>query len=127
VDHVVAAAPAQLQGLLRTELLRNRSLLRGNPNPGAIGSDFNRLGIDSWPDVYALNARNERRRELLQELIDWRNAVAHQDFDPVAHGGDPTLHLPRIRAWRRAVNTLARSFDRAMYNYLGTLLGNAPW
>jgi hypothetical protein len=104
-----------------------RSLDRGNPHPGAIGSDFHRLGADIWREVYTLDARNERRRELLQELIDWRNAIAHQDFDPVALGGIPTLHLARVRAWRSAVNALARSFDQAMYNYLQRVVGTAPW
>jgi hypothetical protein len=101
---VIGIVPAQLQGFLRAELVWNRSLDRGNPHPGAIGSDFNRLGVDFWAEVYALEARNERRRELLQELIDWRNAIAHQDFAPVAPRGTPTLHLSSARVetcgWR---------------------------
>jgi hypothetical protein len=64
---------------------------------------------------------------LLQELVDWRNAIAHQDFDPVAAGAIPTLHLVRDRAWRTAVGALARYFDQAMYNYLQGLRGRAPW
>jgi hypothetical protein len=112
---------------LRAEFIWNRSLGIGNPNPGAVGSNFNRLGIDFWTEVYALDARNERRRELLQELLDWRNAIAHQDFDPVAPESPPTLHLARVRGWRSAVGTLARSFDRVMYNYLQALLGGGPW
>ena len=127
VDHVVALTQPQLQGFLRVEFIWNRSLGKGNPHPGAIGSDFNRLGIDFWTEVYALDARNERRRELLQDLVDWRNAIAHQDFDPVAPGGHATLHLARVRGWRSAVSALARTFDQAMYNYLQALLGSSPW
>ena len=127
IDRLVAIVPVQLQVLLSTEFAWNRSLDRGNPHPGAIGSDFDRLGVDIWAEVYALDARNDRRRELLQELIGWRNAIAHQDFDPVAPGGMPTLHLARVRAWRSAVNALARSFDQAMYNYLQAVVGTAPW
>ena len=127
VDHVVALLPPQVQGFMRREFLWNRSLARGNPHPGAIGSDFDRLGVDIWAGVYALDARNNRRRELLQQLVDWRNAIAHQDFDPVVPGGIPTLHLARVRAWRSAVNALVRSFDQAMYNYLLGLGGPAPW
>jgi hypothetical protein len=127
IERLIAIVPAQLQGPLRLEFTWNRSLDRGNPHPGAIGSDFNRLGADIWREVYALDARNERRRELLQELIDWRNAIAHQDFDAVAPGGIPTLHLARVRAWRSAVNALARSFDQVMYNYLQRVVGTAPW
>jgi len=127
IDHIVSIIPAQLRGFLRVELIWNRGLSRGNPHPGAIGSDFNRLGVDFWPEVYALDARNERRRELLQELIDWRNAIAHQDFDPVTSGGNATLHLARVKSWRNSVGALARFFDQAMYNYLSGLLNTAPW
>jgi hypothetical protein len=127
VDHVVAIVPPQLQIFLREEYHWNRSLSRGNPHPGAIGSDFNRLGIDFWVAVYALDARNERRRNLLQELVGWRNAIAHQDFDPVAPGGVATLHLARVRGWRSAANVLARCFDQVMFDYLQPLLGGAPW
>ena len=127
VDHIVAIAPAQLRAFLRVEFIWNRTLGRGNPHPGAIGSDFNRLGVDLWTEVYALDSRNQRRRELLQELNEWRNAIAHQDFDAVAPGGIPTLHLARVRGWRSAVHALARYFDQAMYNYLRGLLGTGPW
>jgi hypothetical protein len=127
VERLVAIVPVQFQDLLSTEFTWNRSLDRGNPHPGTIGSDFNRLGVDIWREVYALDARNERRRELLQELIDWRNAIAHQDFDPVAPGGIPTLHLARVRAWRSAVNALVRAFDQVMYNYLQRVVGATPW
>jgi hypothetical protein len=64
---------------------------------------------------------------LLQELVDWRNAIAHQDFDLVSPGGTPTLHLARVRGWRSALDALARHFDQAMYNYLRVLLGGVPW
>jgi hypothetical protein len=127
VDHIVSIVPPQLQACIRTELVWNRSLGRGNPHPGAIGSDFNRLGVDFWSAVYALDARNDRRRELLQEMIKWRNAIVHQDFDPILLGGTSTLHLARVRDWRRAVNVLARSFDQAMCNYLQALRGSVPW
>jgi hypothetical protein len=127
VDYIVATLPVQLRPFVRAEFNGNRSLSKGNPHPGAIGSDFNRLGIVFWADIYQLDARNDRRRELLQELIDWRNAIAHQDFNPIAAGGNPVLHLATVRGWRRALNALARHFDLAMYNYLSTLLPAPPW
>jgi hypothetical protein len=125
VDHIVGLVPAQLQTFLRAEFLFSRSLDRHNPQPGSIGSDFNRLGIDFWTVVYATGARNQRRREILEELNRWRNAIAHQDFDAV--GGNQSLHLARVRRWRRAVAALADNFDRAMYDYLRGLLGASPW
>jgi hypothetical protein len=65
IDHMVAVVPLRLQALLRVEFIWNRSLDKGNPHPGAIGSDFNRLGVDFWTEVYGLHASNQRRRELL--------------------------------------------------------------
>jgi hypothetical protein len=125
IDHIVAATPANFQVFLRIEFVWNRTLDKGNPHPGGIGSDFNRLGVQFWPSVTALDARNERRQELLQELIDWRNAIAHQDFRGV--GGNSTLHVARVRGWRRAAGALADRFDAAMRDYLTGLLGATPW
>jgi hypothetical protein len=124
VEHIVGIVPTPLQGLLRAEFIWNRSLDKGNPHPGAIGSDFNRLGVDFWTAVYSLQSRNDARREKLDELIEWRNAIAHQDFSKV---GPPTLQLGSVRRWRRAVSVLAENFDQVMYNYLSGLLPAAPW
>ena len=126
IEHIVGIAPTQLQALMRTEFLWNRGLDRGNPHPGAIGSDFNRLGVNLWAETYTLDTRNEGRRRKLQELVDWRNAIAHQDFNSVAPAGNSTLHLSDVKAWRSAVNVLARNFDRVMYNYLRSI-GAQPW
>src|SRR5712692_5986443 len=52
-------APAVLQSVLRAEYLLNRSLDRGNANPGTIGSDFNRLGVEFWRQVYTDYPRND--------------------------------------------------------------------
>src|SRR6266566_2436691 len=51
VAHLVTVLPPLLRPILRGELTRGRSLDRGNAQPGSIGSDFGRLGIDFWPTV----------------------------------------------------------------------------
>jgi hypothetical protein len=119
--------PVKTKVFVGKSLVSNRSLSRGNPNPGAIGTDFNRLGVAFWTEVDALDDRNERRREMLQELMQWRNAIAHQDFDPISTVGNASLHIARVRAWRRALGALAHDFDKVLYNYLGDLTGNPPW
>lgn len=126
-EHIVATAPVDTQGLIRAQFLWGRQLSRGNPQSGAIGSDFGRLGIPFWDEVYALHAQNQRRRELLDELVAWRNAIAHNDFDPTVFGQNPVLHLVQVRSWRRALNLLSQAFDSVMYNYLAGLLGADPW
>ena len=81
------------------------------PHAGAIGHDFNRLGMAFWELVDTADKRNRRRRDLLDELNRWRNAIAHQDFDPAALGGRVTVTLEMIRSWRSACDMLAVSFD----------------
>ncbi len=127
VDHVIASAPAHLQALVRTQFLWGQPFSRGNPQAGAIGSDFGRLGLPFWEDVYAVHAHNRRRRELLDELMVWRNAIAHNDFDPAVFGPDPILHLPQVRRWRSALNGLCSGFDRVLRSHLTGILGAAPW
>jgi hypothetical protein len=61
----------------------------------------------------------------LQELNDWRNAIAHQNFRNL--GGPTRLQLARIRGWRRACTQLASAFDKVMHQYLKKLTGVSPW
>lgn len=92
-----AVAPSLLQGIPKVEFVQNRKLDTGNPNPGNIGSDFNRLGLNLWNRVTAHDARNTDRRVRLERLNAWRNAIAHQDFDPAKLGGTVTLRLETVR------------------------------
>jgi hypothetical protein len=48
VQHIVRSVPGNLQNVVRGELVSNRKLDRGNPNPGNIGSDFGRIGLLMW-------------------------------------------------------------------------------
>jgi len=113
--------------VLRGELVGDRKLDRGNPNPGNIGTDFARLGLRIRDTVKALDRKNEARKQLLDELNEWRNAIAHQHFDPARLGGRTTLRLSDVNAWRRACNQLARAFDAVTRTHLGALLGSPPW
>ena len=122
-----AVTPTAYEAILRTEFLQNRKLDKGNPNPGNIGTDFNRLGLNFWDDVKAYDARNNGRRIRLQRLNDWRNAIAHQDFDPAKLGGTTTLRLDTIRSWRSACDGLAASFDAVMRTHLILYTGAPPW
>ena len=128
VDHIVSAVdPAILRNVLRIEFTFSRKLDKGNPNPGNIGSDFTRLGLLSfWSDVQSDDARNRDRQSKLECLGDWRNAIAHQDFDPSQSLTPSTLTLPTVRRWRRACNALAVSFDRVAARHLRTI-GCSPW
>ena len=101
------------------------SLLRGVfERSGNVGSDFARFDMDFWSAVKALDARNQRRQDALQDLNEWRNAIAHQDWAKV--GGSPTFRLRTVRVWRSTCRALARSFDRAVRAHLTTMVGRSP-
>ena len=107
---VASVADPNLQQMLGDNLLFGRRLDRGNPNAGNIGSDFNRLGLTFWSLVDARRPENAVRRLALEELSEWRNAIAHQDFSPsMVRAGRPALALAQVRVWRQACNGLART------------------
>lgn len=124
---VRAVFPAVLRPAVRAEFLRDRKLKQGNANPGNIGADFGRLGVAFWPAVLALDKRNRERQNKLGRMNDWRNAIAHQDFDPARLGHSTTLRLAEVRDGRAACDRLADSFDEAMHAYLLPVTGAAPW
>lgn len=128
VDELAAIIPSpEVRDICRLQLTTGRKLDSGNPNPANIDSDFGRLGMDFWPDVIASNPRIQARRAELEALNRWRNAIAHQDFDPAALAGRTELQLADVRRWRATCNALARQFDAAVARHLATILGTAPW
>jgi hypothetical protein len=126
---VVRVLPSTyLQSLIRDELLLSRKMDAGNPNPGNIGADFNRFGLSFWPAVDAAHPRNTRRQRLLEQMSRWRNAIAHNTFDPtMLRGGNPLLSRADVRRWRKACDGLARWFDHIMYDRLRIGTGINPW
>jgi hypothetical protein len=128
VGYIVQIAPAHFQAALADEFAGNRRIDRGNPNPGNLGTDFNRLGIVFWDKVVAHHTRNSERRSALEELNRWRNAIAHQDFSGVTvAGGRTTLHLADVQAWRKVCDGLAKSFDEILRVYILRITSSTPW
>ena len=129
VDHLVAAVlPTSVSSVLRPVLTENRALDRGNANSSSLGSDFGRLGLSFWQEVKATDARAEKWQQRLDQLNDWRNAIAHQSFGKLLRAGSrPVVSLQQVREWRNACKGLARSFDRVIGVHLGSMVGNPPW
>ena len=126
VAHLVAAVlPPSLRPILRARLCDNRKLDHGNPNPGNLGSDFGRLGFDFWAAVHGRDTRNPGRKSQLENLAGWRNAIAHQDFDPAKIV--PPLRLAEVQRWRSACSAMAHEFDQVVRDHLVTLVGVRPW
>jgi hypothetical protein len=129
VEHLAASIVSPiLLATYRDNLSFGRKLDTGNPNPGNIGSDFNRLGLWFWPAVDADHPRNPQRSRGLATLNRWRNAIAHHAFAPdMYRGGRLSLHLAEVQNWRRACDGLARSFDTVLHTHLLGATGVAPW
>lgn len=126
-DYFVQRVPSGLlRTALRNVLVQNRRLDKGNPNPGNIGADYNRFALPFWDEVRNLDPRNQARQNRLDELNEWRNAIAHQDFD-AAGLGVTVLRVQRVREWRNACNQLSDSFDEVMRAHLQTINGFSPW
>jgi hypothetical protein len=127
VDCLVrAVTPSTLQLVIQADLLRGRKLDLGNPTPSSLGADFNRLGVGFWAEVRTVDARNGYRQQRLEELARWRNAIAHQDFDP-NELVPKRLQLSTVRRWRSICGALAVSFDRVMKSYISAATGSQPW
>ncbi len=103
---------------------QNRKLDSGNPNPGNLGSDFNRFGLVFWNAVDRLDVRNPDRRDELHELNVMRNAIAHHDRRILTVR---RLHLRQVREWRRVCDNLAPCIDEVMRSHLESLTGVSPW
>lgn len=115
--------PAAASNVFRLLLTQGRKLDQGNPNPGNLGSDFGRLGMQFWPQVGVVDQQRQARQTRLEELNTWRNAIAHQDWKTVG----PDLRLSLVRRFRRTCNALARSFDQAVFDHLVAVVGHPPW
>jgi hypothetical protein len=127
VGHFVANLPVAQQLTVSRALVLNRQLDRGNAHSGSLGSDFGRLGLNWWNAVDAVDPAGPTLRVALDELNAWRNAIAHNDFDPARLGGTIVLRLAAVRGWRRACNQLTRAFDVVLANHLTSVTGSAPW
>jgi hypothetical protein len=126
VDFLAAnMQPAWSANLFRLAMTNGRQLDRGNPTAEKIKEDFERFGMQFWEQVSGVDGRCKKRKAMLKELNDWRNAIAHQDWTKV--GGSSNLWLKSVQAWRNACNGLARSFDRAVGDHLGRMVGHPPW
>lgn len=118
------ATVAEVVGL---ELLTGRRLSSGNPNPGNLGADFGRLGLDLWGALTTHDPRVPTDRHALESLNAWRNAIAHQHFDPARLGGSTSLSILTARRWRAACDRISRGLDAVVRAHLVKLGVRAPW
>jgi len=129
IDHLlsVIAPPAALYSLVQREFIRGRQLDRGNAQPNSLAYDFRRLDIQIWDVLGRVDRAAGSWRDDLEELNEWRNAIAHQDFTSAKLGGIINLRLSRVKRWRTSCNRLARAMDEVARQEMMRLTGASPW
>jgi hypothetical protein len=129
VSQVAVSVLARTQ--VQLLLMRDRQLDQRNAQPGSLGADFARLGMDLWPALRDQNPLNEGRKHKLEQLNIWRNAIAHQKLplssDQLQKAGGTSRTLRYIQRWRSSCNSLAIEMDLAVAGHLQTMVGQAPW
>lgn len=125
-EYIVSLAPVAVQDVLLQQFLAHRLLDRGNPNPGNLGADFGRLGFHFWKVLDTAESRAPDWRHGLESLNNWRNAIAHHDYNTTRLGGT-ILRVRQVREWRTVCRRLARLFDAELARQLDTLTGRKPW
>lgn len=131
---VTEAAPmnTSLQGVMRLRLTEGRKLGTGNAQPGSLGSDFGRLGMQLWPELkatYGVPATLWSKN--LEALNKSRNAIAHADEPAMAElqrDGWTLSHLRTIDRFQRTTDRLTQAMDTVVSSHLVRLFGgSAPW
>jgi hypothetical protein len=114
--------------IVRGAFILGRQLDSKNAQPSALGSDFGRLGMKFWDEVYEAHRKNKTRKERLEVLNAWRNAIAHQDFSDARLGARTDVRLGEVRAFRRLCSALALSFDKVALAHVKAVAGpTAGW
>ncbi len=126
--HIRRGVPAPLRPIVYSAATRNRALDRGNPTPGNIGGDFNRLDFRFWDAMRAADKRNANRQAKLERLCEWRNAIAHHEIANRRDELNPSrITLDVCRDWQSALNGLVRTTDKVVADQTEALTGARPW
>lgn len=131
VEALTDDLPEDHRPSFRAAATADRPLGRGNATASAIGAAFGRLAIQIWPLADAQTPRTATRRERLEQLNTWRNAIAHQDFqlsDELRRRiTGTTCTLVWVRRWRTACDGLVATFDEVVGARIAQITGAPPW
>jgi hypothetical protein len=127
----LSVATAHQRLTLRDLFVQGRRLQRGNPRSSALGSDFDRVGIELVPALRANGPATTQRLEALETLLDFRNAVGHGDDTAVVRlekSGRIASTKSSYLRYRSALIALANTIDQTVADQLGELLAiGPPW
>ncbi len=128
--HVDAAIAGQNQ-TLHLLIRQGRKLETHNPRRSTLGHDFGRLGFSLIDDLKATGAATTEQLDLLDLLVDYRNAVGHGDeasIETLEEGGRIKATKRSYLQHRRSLDLLAGTIDAVVAAGLARVLRTAePW
>jgi hypothetical protein len=119
------------QAQLISGVSRDRWIDRGNPHLEGIKKDASRLGIAPLgSQLLSRNPKHSSDVNLLKELVDLRNALAHDDQDKLLdlsrRGTRPTIGYVNIS--HACLDRHARALDKVVWDRLSGLFSTVdPW
>jgi hypothetical protein len=119
-----------LRIVVQQQLTQGRALDKGNANAGNIGSDFGRFGFKVWDVIAAHRVANAGRKTKLDQLLEWRNGIAHDDLERRRVAGllvPDRMTLKACTTWKSALDNLALSFDHVVADQVENLGAPRPW
>lgn len=127
---LAAGNSGPMAGVVQRSLVLNRQLDRGNAQPGSLGSDFGRFGLEWWPELTKRDARTTARQEQLELLNRARNAIVHSlpaELEQLEREGHRAT-LATVRKWRSGLSGLATTMDLVLVAHVASVVGGpAPW
>jgi uncharacterized protein YutE (UPF0331/DUF86 family) len=119
-----------LAQVLEARLVSGRWLDRGNPTASNLGSDFGRFDLRLWDVLQTFDRRNQQRRERLDALIGWRNAIVHGDIDRKKEEGrlDPLeITLKVCQNWNTTLSELILTIEKILTAHCVNFGIGKPW
>jgi hypothetical protein len=116
-----------MHNLFRSALVVGREIDWGNATVGSVSKSFSRFDLAFKTEIMVEDARCSGWLADYELLLKWRNAIAHEDFDPVKLGKVSTLTMRQVQVWRQACCGIADSLDKAMHRQLKQSTNVAPW
>jgi hypothetical protein len=119
-----------LAQILEARLVSGRWLDRGNPTASNLGADFGRFDLQLWDVLQTFDRRSRRRRERLDALIGWRNAIVHGDIDRKHEEGrlkPVRITLKVCQNWNTTLSGLILTIEDALTAHCVHFGIGGPW
>jgi|GEM_PF-2853156 len=128
---VYGSGATRHRATLASAISSDRWIDRGNPHLDAVRKDAARLGIASLgSQLLVKNPKHDGDARLLKELVELRNALAHDDRDKLRRlsrrGIRPTIGYVNVS--QACLDRHARALDRVVWDHLkGLFPATDPW